>query len=254
MEIADLDPAVAELYKMELIFQDVRPSIGHYEMVVYEPVDPNPNCGLVPRHLPLLFRYWTEATVTSRARPDVWIWSPSDDLLRVRHVSRGSTGYAWGVADRGSAQAATAAGSLPDQLVQQLEDRLAQEQAEEAQEVYPGCHGQPRPQASGVLGRPVRYRVPRGPGRGQLPDHRASLFRDDSCRSHPRLCALHRCVHESRRSLRRGPAFAVRAHGPSTRTRHPIGHARARGPRLVRCASEGRCGTCIVDRLYWSLQ
>ena len=33
-------------------------------------------------------------------------------------------------ADRGSAQAAATAGSLPDQLVQQLEDRLAQEQAE----------------------------------------------------------------------------------------------------------------------------
>ncbi len=33
-------------------------------------------------------------------------------------------------ADRGSVQTAAAAGSLPDQLVQQLEDRLAQEQAE----------------------------------------------------------------------------------------------------------------------------
>jgi hypothetical protein len=39
----------------------------------------------------------TGATATSRARPDVWIWSLSDDLLRVRHASRGSTGYAWGV-------------------------------------------------------------------------------------------------------------------------------------------------------------
>jgi hypothetical protein len=49
-------------------------------------------------------------------------------------------------------------------------------------------------------------------------------------------------------------ASAVRTQGPSTRTKHPTGHARARGPSLAHCASEGRCGIRIVDRLYWSLQ
>jgi hypothetical protein len=49
-------------------------------------------------------------------------------------------------------------------------------------------------------------------------------------------------------------ASAVRTQGPSTGTRHPMGHARARGPSLAQCASEGRCGIRIVDRLYWSLQ
>ena len=74
-----------------------RPYLRDYEMVVYEPVDPTPKYGLVPRQLCFLFGYCTGATATSRARPDVWIWSLSDDLLRVRHVSRGSTRYAWGV-------------------------------------------------------------------------------------------------------------------------------------------------------------
>ena len=86
------------------------------------------------------------------------------------------------------------------------------------------------------------------------PDHRAGLVRGDSCRTHPRLCALHRCVQGSLRNLRRGLASAVRTEGPSTRTRHPMGHARPRGPGLAPCASEGRCGIRIVDRLYWSLQ
>ena len=57
-----------------------------------------------------------------------------------------------------------------------------------------------------------------------------------------------------RRNLRRGPAFAVRTRRPSTSTRHPMGHAGARGPSLAQCAGEGRCGIRIVDRLYWSLQ
>jgi hypothetical protein len=46
----------------------------------------------------------------------------------------------------------------------------------------------------------------------------------------------------------------VRTQDPSTRAKHRTGHARARGPRLAQCASAGRCGTRIDDRLYWSLQ
>jgi hypothetical protein len=48
-------------------------------------------------NLCLLFRYCTEATGVSRARPDVRIWSLSYEFLRLRHVSRDSTGYVWGV-------------------------------------------------------------------------------------------------------------------------------------------------------------
>jgi len=114
-------------------------------------VDPNPKYGLVARHLRFLFRYCIESTVTSRARPDVRIWSLSNDLLRVRHVSR--------------ARPATSGAWRPRRSTR--------------------VPRSPRLQASGVLGRPARDRVPRGPGRGQPPDHRAGLFRGDSCRSHP---------------------------------------------------------------------
>ncbi len=72
MEIADLDPVLADLYDKELVFHGFTPYMSDYEMVLYEPVDPNPKYGLVLRHLRFLFRYCTESTVTSRARPDVW--------------------------------------------------------------------------------------------------------------------------------------------------------------------------------------
>lgn len=97
VEIADLNSVLAELDDKELLFHGFTPYMRDYEMVVYEPVDPDPRYGLVPRHLRFLFRYCTEATVTSRVRPDVWIRSLGEDLLQVRHVSRGSTGYVWGV-------------------------------------------------------------------------------------------------------------------------------------------------------------
>jgi hypothetical protein len=41
---------------------------------------------------------------------------------------------------------------------------------------------------------------------------------------------------------------------PSTRTKHPTGHARARGSGLAPYASEGCCGTWIVDGPPWSLR
>jgi len=97
VEIADLGSALAQLYDKELIFHGFTPYMRDYEMVVYEPVDPNPKYGLAPRHLRFLFRYCTEATVTSRVRPEVWSRSISDELLKVRHVSRDATGYVWGV-------------------------------------------------------------------------------------------------------------------------------------------------------------
>lgn len=97
MEIADLDSVLGELFDNQLIFHGFTPYMRDYEIVVYQPVDPNPKYGLVPRHLRVLFRYCTEATIKSRVRPDVWTRSLSDDLLKVRHVSRESTGYAWGV-------------------------------------------------------------------------------------------------------------------------------------------------------------
>jgi hypothetical protein len=97
VEIADLGSALAELHDKELIFHGFTPYMRDYEMVVYEPVDPNPKYGLVPRHLRFLFRHCTEATVTSRVRPEVWSRSLSDELLKVRHVSRDATGYVWGV-------------------------------------------------------------------------------------------------------------------------------------------------------------
>ena len=97
MEIADLGSVLAELNDKELIFHGFTPYMRDYEMVVYEPVDPGPKYGLVPRHLRFLFRYCTEATVTSRVRPDVWAGSLSDDILKVRRVSQDSPGYVWGV-------------------------------------------------------------------------------------------------------------------------------------------------------------
>jgi hypothetical protein len=97
VEIADLGLVLAELQDKELVFHGFTPYMRDYEVVVYEPVDRNPKHGLVPRHLRFLFKYCTEATVTSRVRPDVWARSLSDDLLKVHHVSRGSPGYVWGV-------------------------------------------------------------------------------------------------------------------------------------------------------------
>ena len=41
----------------ELLFHGFTPYMRDYEMVVYEPVDPGPKYGLVPRHLRFLFRY-----------------------------------------------------------------------------------------------------------------------------------------------------------------------------------------------------
>jgi hypothetical protein len=49
VEIADLDPVQAELYYKELILHGFTPYMRDYEMVLYEPVDPNPKYGLVPR-------------------------------------------------------------------------------------------------------------------------------------------------------------------------------------------------------------
>jgi hypothetical protein len=215
VEVADMDPVLAELYDKELIFHGFTPYMRDYEMVVYEPVDPNPEYGLVPRHLRFLFRYCTEATVTSRARPAVCVRSLSDDLLKVRHVSRASTGYVWGV---------------------------------EAQELYPGV--------TVVKG---------SKGAARWADQLGIAFHEVLVEANSQAIGLvfseataaeilHRCVHGSRRNLRRGLASAVRTQGLSTRNKHPTGHARAWGPSLAQCASEGRCGIRIVDRPYWSLQ
>ncbi|HET9059898.1 MAG TPA: hypothetical protein VFN61_08245 [Acidimicrobiales bacterium] len=68
-----------------------------YEIIFYEPVDPNPKYGLVPRHVRVLFQHCVEVTVHSRVRPDVWKRSLNDELLHVHSAGRDATGYVWGV-------------------------------------------------------------------------------------------------------------------------------------------------------------
>jgi hypothetical protein len=68
---------------------------------------PEREYGLVLRHLRASLGTAPRPPSPPGPRPDVWIWSLSDDLLRVRHVSRGSTGYAWGWRPRRSTQGAT---------------------------------------------------------------------------------------------------------------------------------------------------
>ena len=221
VEIADLDPVPAELYDKELIFHGFTPYMRDYETVVYELVDPNPKYGLVPRHLRFLFRYCTEATVTSRVRPDVWARSLSDDLLKVRHVSRGSTGYVWGVEAQEVYRGATViqgskrAAYWADQLGIAFHEVLVEANAQAIGLVFSEAT--------------VAEVTP-----GYVPFIVAST-------GHAETYA-------------EGLASAVRTQSPSTRTRHPTSHARARGPSRAECASEGRCGIRIVDRPYWSLQ
>jgi hypothetical protein len=86
-----------EVFDDQLVFHGFTRYVRDYELVVYQPVDPNNQAGLVPRHLSLLFRYCTEAGVRSRVRPDVWAESLDDSLVDQQTATRQSAGYVWGI-------------------------------------------------------------------------------------------------------------------------------------------------------------
>ncbi len=184
-------PVQAELSDKELIFRGFTPYTRDYEIVVYEPVDPNPNT--------VLSRDTSVASLGTGPRPP----SPPGPGLTYRPGPSATTPSGCGTSP--GTRPATSGGGVPGGL--------------------PRCHRHPRLQASGVLGQPARGRVPRGPGRGH--SRTIGLVFSDSCRGHPpvmrpSLLRPGATPNTPRASMCREDSR------PLTRTGHPMGHARAR--------------------------
>ncbi|HUB69696.1 MAG TPA: hypothetical protein VL984_04690 [Acidimicrobiales bacterium] len=116
----DLTAQLAELFDSQITFHGFTAYMRDYEVFVFQPVDPNPKYGLIPRHLRFLFRLCPEVHTRSRAAPETWARSVDDALTRTTTVTRDATGYVWGVAG----QVAYPGGSLvsPSSRAQQWSD------------------------------------------------------------------------------------------------------------------------------------
>ncbi len=220
VEMADLGPVLAELYDKELIFHGFTPYMRDYEMVLYEPSTRTRST--------VLSRDTSASSLGTAPSP------PSPPGPGLTYGSGPSATTSSGCGTSPGARPATSGGWRPRRSTRVPRSSKAPSE----RRTGPTSSG---PRSTRSWSRPT----PRPSGWS---------FPRRQLQKSSRLCALHRCVRGSRRNLRRGPASAVRTQGPSTRTGHPMGHARARGPSLAQCASEGRCGIRIVDRLYWSLQ
>jgi hypothetical protein len=97
MNLSKLEELLEEMFDCALTYHGYTPYLRDYEFVVYQSVDPNPQYGLVPRHLRFFFRICPEVTVVSAVRPEVWSRSLDDRLLLEHNVTMESKGYVWGV-------------------------------------------------------------------------------------------------------------------------------------------------------------
>jgi len=217
--MSDLDPVLAEPYDRELIFHGFTPYMRDYEMVLYEPSTR------------------TRSTVLSRDT------SASSLGTALSPPSPPGPGLTYGSGPL--ATTSSGCGTSPGL------DRLRLGRGGPGG--LPGCHGLQGSKRAAYWA-----------------DQLGTAFHEVLVEANPQTIGLVFseatvaevtpviCPSSLRPRVTPKPtpraSICVRTQGPSTRTGHPMGHARARGPSLAQCASEGRCGIRIVDRLYWSLQ
>jgi hypothetical protein len=86
-----------QLHDNQLTYHGFMTYMRDYELIVYQPVDPNPTYGFVQRHLRSLFQLCPEVVVRSTVLPEVWSTSLDDQLLAMHTVTTDAKGYVWGV-------------------------------------------------------------------------------------------------------------------------------------------------------------